>query len=234
MLQRPEMHLKKEKSGINMNRLVKGMWWYNEIRIIICLWYILVRAIYLKDQKQQDLYDYGPREIKRQQGGLWLMEVTWLIIKTVNFSFPGVFLELQVPLGILSIVQWLLYRGWWSSLPMAVPDRWHPLGMTLERKGSEFHCLDPFKSSSCQLTVVKVFAWADCSPTLPFQARSQRSGRAPPSSLPRRAPSPPPSTTGGHSSPLRSPKVSPYRTLQGKVPPCSPDYVCVCYLMLLR
>lgn len=128
-------------------------------------------------------------------------------------------------LGISSIVQWFLHRGRWSSLPTAVPNCWHPLGMILERKGSGFQSLDPFKSSPCQLPVVKVFAGADCSPTLALQARSRRSARAPPSSLPTRAPSPPPSTTGDHSSPLHSPKVSPYRTLQGKAPPCT--WLCV-------
>lgn len=72
MLQRAEMHLKKEKSGINMNRLCKGMWWYNEIRIVISLWYLLIRETYLKEfDQKQDLYDYEPREIQRQQGGLW-------------------------------------------------------------------------------------------------------------------------------------------------------------------
>lgn len=90
----------------------------------------------------------------------------WLIIKTVEFSVPGMSLDLQVPPRGTSIVQWLLHRGQWSSLPMAVPNCWHPLGMTLERKGSEFQILNPFQSSSCQLTVVKVFSWADCSPTL--------------------------------------------------------------------
>lgn len=34
---------------------------------------MLIRETYLKelDQKQQDLNDTGPREIKRQQSGLW-------------------------------------------------------------------------------------------------------------------------------------------------------------------
>lgn len=163
MLQRAEMHLKKEKSGINMNRLCKGMWWYNEIRIVISLWYLLIRETYLKEfDQKQDLYDYEPREIQRQQGGLWRDKLS----KQLNLVSYVCFWSCRSHLGISSIVQWFLHRGRWSSLPTAVPNCWHPLRMILERKGSGFQSPDPFKSSPCQLPVVKVFAGADCLPPL--------------------------------------------------------------------